>query len=187
MKKKYCCKDFKTKRIKKEKLSEKIVRNVKEYNFSFFKQFIFGFVMVAILTYILGYFKWFSSFINFEISDKEFEIIATIIGFLGILLGFLLTALGIIVSGVQNRYSNEKDSEEKAKLNDYWKYLIIVSKTVVFLLVGYILIYIICLTQIDTFRIYNAQLYLISWSVLSMILICYLVFDRVFDYYENPF
>lgn len=187
MTKKYRCKDFRTKEKTKENLSEMVVKNVKEYRCMFFKQFFIGFVIVVILTFLFGSFDWFSYFINFKVSDKEFEIIATIIGFLGILLGFLLTALGIIVSGVQNRFTNEKDKKEKIKLNDYWKYLIIVSKTLIFLLLFYILFFIVCLALIDTFRQYNAQIYLISWSVLSTIMICYLVFDRIFDYYENSF
>jgi len=187
MTKKYRCKDFKTKKKNKEVLSDLVVKNVKEYHCSFFKHFFIGFGVVAILTFIFGFFDCVSNLINFKISDKEFEIIATIIGFLGILLGFLLTALGIIVSGVQNRFTNEKVKEEKDKLNDYWKYLIIVSKTVILLLLIYILIFIVCITLIDTFRQYNAQIYLITWSVLSTIMICYLVFDRIFEYYENPF
>jgi len=184
MKKKIDCRLFK----KKSKTdSENVINCVKEYNCIFFKQFLIGFVIVLLLTFVIGHFYWFSHLINIKCSDKEFEIITTIIVFLGILLGFLMTALGIMISGVQNRFSNEKDTDKQAMLNDYWEYLVKISKTVILFLLIYILIFIVCITQIPTIRQYNAQIYLVTWCVLSTILICYLVFDRIFDYYRNPF
>lgn len=169
----------------KEVLSDKVKNNVKDYKCIFFRELIIGFFIVALITFLTGYLDWFSQWI--KVTEKEFEILVTIIGFLGILLGFLLTALGIIISGVQNRFQNEKNNTEKEKLNDYWKYLVIVSKLVIFLILFYIIVFIVLLTLLETFIFYDLQLYLMSWSVLSTILICYLTFDRIFEYYENLF
>jgi uncharacterized membrane protein YidH (DUF202 family) len=169
----------------KEVLSETLKKNVKEYKCGFVRDFFWGFLVVALITFLTGYLNWFSHW--FKFTDKEFEIIVTIIGFFGILLGFLLTALGIITFGVQNRFQNETDEGKKTKLNEYWKYLILVSKSVIFLILFYILAFIISLVFIETIKFHDLQQYLMSWSILSTILICILTFDRIFDYYENPF
>ena len=166
---------------------EKIKKEVKDYNKKFLKQLLIGFLVVAIMTFCFGYFDFISRTINFKFPEKTFEIIVTIIGFLGILLGFLLTALGIIVSGVQTRFHSETKEKQKIKLNEYWLYIIKVSKSVMFLLLGYILTFIICLLMIETVENLNGEIYLLVWVVLSTLLVCYIVFDRIFDYYENPF
>jgi len=170
---------------KKEEISEKIKEDVKEYRCIFFRDFFIGLFIVSGVTFFMGYFDWLSQWI--KVTDKEFEVLVTIIGFLGILLGFLLTALGIIVSGVQTRFQNEKDPKKQKDLNNYWKYLIMVSKSVIILLLFYILAFIVLITFIETITFYDGQIYLLAWSVLSVIMVCYITFDRIFDYYENPF
>lgn len=166
---------------------EKVKKQIKEHNLKFIKQFVIGFIIVTFLTFTLGYFDWFTCFFDFKITDKIFEITATIIGLLGVLLGFTLTALGVIISGVQNRFQSETVIDTKTKLNEYWAYLIGVAKPTIFLLLGYTLTFTVCLTLTETFKLYNKEVYLIIWIILSTLLTCYIVFDRIFDYYENPF
>ena len=181
-KRKINCKFFQ----KTEKITdEKYIKNVKEYQCVFFKHFLVGFVLVVFLTFILSYFNWISSSRQIVVSSKIFEIVATIIGFLGILLGFILTALGVIISGVQNRFHNEQEGKKKGDLNLYWEYLVQTSKYIIFLLLYYILFFIICLSQVETILNLHGDIYLISWSILSTILICLLVFDRIFDFWTH--
>lgn len=165
----------------------KIKKEVKEYRKQFLKQLIIGFCVVTVLTFCFGHFNFISNAINFKIPNKTFEIIVTIIGFLGILLGFILTALGVIISGIQSRFHNESNLTQKNKLNEYWKYLIGSSKSIIFLLLGYTLVFILCLPIIETVKQMDGEIYLLSWAILSTLFVCYIVFDRIFDYYENPF
>lgn len=164
-----------------------VKKEIKEHNKKFLKQFAVGFLIVAILTFVFGYFDNLKHLFTFKLTDKTFEIIGTIIGFLGVLLGFILTALGIIISGVQNRFQSETNQTTKTKLNEYWMYLIGVAKPTMYLLLCYILAFIICLTMTETFKSHGLEIYLIIWTTLSTIFTCYIVFDRIFDYYENPF
>ncbi len=166
---------------------KKVKKEINEHNRKFLKQFAIGFFIVAIMTFFFGYFDWLKHLFVFKITDKTFEIIGIIIGFLGVLLGFILTALGVIVSGVQNRFQSETNQTTKNKLNEYWTYLIGVAKPTMYLLLCYILAFTICLTMYDTFKFHGLEIYLIIWTTLSTILTCYIVFDRIFDYYENPF
>lgn len=166
---------------------EKIRKVISEHNRKFLKQFAIGFFLVAIMTFFLGYFDWLKHLFTFKIPDKTFEIIGTIIGFLGVLLGFILTALGVIVSSVQNRFQSETNPLVQIKLNEYSIYLIGVAKPTMYLLLCYILAFINCLIMAETFKFYGLEIYLIIWTTLSTIFTCYVVFDRIFDYYKNPF
>ena len=166
---------------------EKVKKKIKEHNMKFLKQFAIGFFIVAIMTFVFGYFDWLKHLFAFKITDKTFEIIGIIIGFLGVLIGFILTALGVIVSSVQNRFQSETNQTTKTKFNAYWTYLIGVDKPTMYLLLCYILAVTICLTITETFKFHGLEIYLIIWTNLATILTCYIVFDRIFDYYENPF
>ncbi len=168
-------------------MNEETKTKIKDHNQVFLRQFVKLFFIVLLLTFILGQIDHSTNWFNFKFNDYYKDILIALIGFLGVLVGFIIAGLSIFVSGLQNKFLSSTNNSEKNSLTSYWEYLIGVSKLPIFTIISTIFFFIIILTLRHNIEQSFIHIFVLPFSVLLSSKISYIIIDRLFDYFSNPF